>query len=108
MEKTNKKKATGTTIWLTRREYALIAEGRDLWVGFTGSKISWGAYLCALSIGALAAKSLTGITIRCPDCGCETVMTLDNPMGKRIRKILSREAKPAMAQGSSPPSQSRT
>ena len=70
----------GTTIWLTKHEYALLNEGRELFCGFTGlKKISWGAYLSALSIGALAAKAITGLTIRCPNCENEVEMTLVNP-----------------------------
>jgi len=83
MEKAKKK---GTTIWVTTEEYALLAEGRDLFTGFTKSKISWGAYLCALSIGALAAKAAIGITMRCPDCKHEVEMKLSNPRAQLPRK----------------------
>lgn len=69
----------GKTIWLTTKEYALISESKDLFSKFTGVKISWGAYLCALSLGALAAKSLEGLLIRCPDCGSEVQMILESP-----------------------------
>lgn len=67
------------TIWLTDEEHALLSEGKDLFTRFTKAKISWGAYLCALSIGALAAKALTGILIRCPECEHEVEMKLVNP-----------------------------
>lgn len=70
---------SGKTIWLTEKEFALVAEGRDLFTRFTGVRISWGAYLCALSIGALAAKSLNGLLMRCPDCGSEVEMRMVNP-----------------------------
>ena len=77
---------SGKTIWLTEKEYALLAEGRELFTRFTGAKISWGAYLCALSIGALAAKVLTGFLIRCPECEHEVEMKLVNPRMELRRK----------------------
>lgn len=76
----------GKSIWLTHEEYALLAEGKDLFTRFTKAKISWGAYLCAISIGALAAKALNGIMIRCPDCGHEVEMKLKNPRANLSRK----------------------
>ena len=69
----------GKTIWVTQSEYALMAEGKELFSAFTGVKISWGAYLCALSIGALAAKAITGVLIRCPSCGGEVEMKMVKP-----------------------------
>jgi len=81
-----KVKKQGTTIWVTNEEHALLAEGRELFTGFTKAKISWGAYLCALSIGALAARAVIGITSRCPDCGHEVAMKLSNPRAQLPRK----------------------
>jgi hypothetical protein len=72
-------KNRGTTIWVSNPEYALLAEGKELFSRFTGVKISWGAYLSALSIGALAAKAITGVLIRCPSCGGEVEMKLVKP-----------------------------
>lgn len=69
----------GKTIWVTPKEYALLAEGKDLFTRFTETKISWGAYLCALSMGAIAAKVITGILIRCPNCEEEVEMKMVNP-----------------------------
>ena len=76
----------GKTIWVTEKEKALLAEGRELFTRFTGAKISWGAYLCALSIGALAAKVITGFLIRCPECEHEVEMKLVNPRMELRRK----------------------
>ena len=76
----------GKTIWVTEKEYALMAEGRDHFTRFTGAKISWGAYLCALSIGALAAKVITGIAIRCPECEHQVEMKMVNPRMELRRK----------------------
>jgi hypothetical protein len=70
---------SGKTIWLSDREYSLISESRELFRMFTGVKMSWGAYLTALSLGALAAKSLEGFLIRCPDCGSQVEMILEKP-----------------------------
>jgi DNA-directed RNA polymerase subunit RPC12/RpoP len=91
MEKTTGKRTTvkkdkGTTIWLTRKEYALVAESRELFAAFSGAKISWGAYLCALSLGALTAKAISGVLIRCPDCGHEVEMKMVNPRSVPRRK----------------------
>lgn len=69
----------GTAIWVTKAEKAFLAEAKLLFAGFTKSKMSWGAYLCALSIGGLAMKATIGITMRCPDCGHEVEVKLSNP-----------------------------
>ena len=69
----------GKTIWLSEREYALINESKELFRMFTGVKMSWGAYLTALSLGALAAKALEGFLIRCPNCEEEVEMVLEKP-----------------------------
>ena len=79
-------KKSGKTIWVTPKEFALLAEGKELFTRFTGAKISWGAYLCALSIGALAAKAITGFLIRCPECEHEVEMKLVNPRFELPRK----------------------
>lgn len=67
------------TIALTNTEYALLNESRELFYMFTGCKMSWGAYVTALSLGALAAKALEGFLIRCPQCGAQTEMILEKP-----------------------------
>lgn len=79
-------KDDATTIWVTREEKAFLAEAKTLFSGFTKSKISWGAYLCALSIGGLAMKATIGITMRCPDCGHEVEVKLSNPHSQLPRK----------------------
>jgi hypothetical protein len=70
---------SGKTVWMTENEYALLAEGKELFSRFTSTKISWGAYLCALSMGAIAAKAITGVLIRCPNCENEVEMKMVNP-----------------------------
>ncbi len=67
------------SISVTEAEYALINEGKELLQAFTKARISWGAYLCALAFGALAAKALEGFLMRCPNCGGETEMKLIKP-----------------------------
>jgi hypothetical protein len=67
------------TIALTDPEFAMIEESRDLFTLMTGVKMSWGAYITALSLGALAAKSLNGLLIRCTNCGQEVEMSLHIP-----------------------------
>jgi hypothetical protein len=83
MEKRKNRK----TIAVTDQEFALLSESRELFTRFTKAKISWGAYLCALSLGGIAAKSLNGIVSRCPDCGHGVVMTLENPMGQHLKSL---------------------
>lgn len=75
----------GKTIWVTDAEHALINESRELFRVFTGVKMSWGAYLTALSLGALAAKSLSGLLMRCSNCGQEVEMILVKPRVRRQR-----------------------
>ena len=72
-------KKKGKSIWLTEQEYVLINESKELFRMFTGVKMSWGAYLTALSLGALAAKSLEGFLIRCPSCQAQVEMVLEKP-----------------------------
>ena len=79
MGKRTKGAGKGTTIWVTHKEKALLAEGKELFARFTETNISWGAYLCALSMGAIAAKAIAGILIRCPECEHEVEMKLVNP-----------------------------
>ncbi|KKL54352.1 hypothetical protein LCGC14_2266280 [marine sediment metagenome] len=81
--------AKGKTLWVTEAEYSLINESKELFRAFTGVKMSWGAYLTALSLGALAAKSLEGLLIRCPDCGGQVEMVLTKP---RVRRTRSRRS----------------
>lgn len=84
----------GKTIWVTTEEYALIAESKELFTGFTKTKISWGAYICALSLGALAAKASIGIAISCPGCGHEVEINMVNP-----RSVLHRKPRPGQTTG---------
>lgn len=72
-------KKKGRSIWVSEREYAMINESKELFYMFTGVKMSWGAYLTALSLGALAAKSLEGFLIRCPNCQEQVEMVLEKP-----------------------------
>ncbi len=83
------------TIALTNHEYALLAESKELFRMLTGVKMSWGAYVCALSLGALAAKALTGLLIRCPECGSEVEMVMIKPkviVGRLPRRVHPAEA----------------
>lgn len=73
----------GKTIWVTDTEFALVSESKELFQRFTGVKMSWGAYISALSLGAVAAKSLSGFLIRCPECGHQVEMSLVKPRLKR-------------------------
>jgi hypothetical protein len=76
----------GKTIWVTEAEYAMMNESRELFRLITGVKMSWGAYLVALSLGGLAAKSVAGVLMRCSSCGHETEIRLETPKARRIRR----------------------
>lgn len=39
-------------------------------------KMSWGAFLVAISAGALAAQAVTGLKLTCPSCEHEMRMTI--------------------------------
>ena len=75
-----------STISVTKEEMAFLKEAKDLFSGFTKAKISWGAYLCALSMGGLAMKTTIGILSRCPDCGHEVELRMSNPRDQATRK----------------------
>ena len=68
--------ATGKTIWVTEAEWALLTEGKEMFRQVTGVKLSWGAYLCALSLGAVSARSIAGILMRCPNCGHDVELVM--------------------------------
>ena len=80
------RKSKGHTIWITDAEYAMINESRELFRLMTGVKMSWGAYLVALSLGGLAAKSVAGVLMRCSNCGQETEIRIETPKAHRIRR----------------------
>lgn len=69
----------GTTIWLSGPEYLLLRQGKDLLEAATNAKLSWGAYLCAISFGALASQALTGVLAECPNCGYELKVKMVKP-----------------------------
>jgi hypothetical protein len=70
-------------IWVTDKEYALIAECKEMVEAFSGTRMSWGAFMCCLSFGALAAEAMSGFLRRCPNCGDEVQMVLIHPKLKR-------------------------
>jgi hypothetical protein len=86
----------GKVIWLSDYESVLFEEARETFSLLTGAKISRGAFICAISLGASAAKSLTGIKVRCPDCGREVVMELHNPKKNKaiVRSSVSHSQTP--------------
>lgn len=46
-----------------------LQEAKLHFEGITKTKMTWSAYLYALSCGALAVSSLAGLKLRCPVCG---------------------------------------
>jgi hypothetical protein len=79
-------KSKGKTIWLSDPEYAMFQESKELFRMMTGVKMSNGAYIVALSLGGLAAKSVAGVMMRCSKCGQEVEIRIETPKAKRIRR----------------------
>jgi hypothetical protein len=81
-------------IYVTEKEYALIAEAKGLFQAFTDTRrMSWGVFLCAVAFGSLAAEALAGFQRRCPNCGDEVEFTLIHPKLKRRRSLVPRSPK---------------
>ena len=75
----------GKSIWLSSTEYQLLLEAKELFEGFTGAKISWGAFVVALSMGATAARSLNGIQSMCTNCGKTVEIRMVKPTRRKMR-----------------------
>lgn len=57
------------SIGITATEYKVLAHAKETFEALTNCKISWGAYLIALSSGALATYAIHGMELSCPNCG---------------------------------------
>jgi len=69
----------GTTIWVTDAEKAILEQAKANVGVISGGKMSWGAFLTVMCLGALAGSLVTGAKFRCPNCEWETTMTLECP-----------------------------
>lgn len=62
------------SIGVTDAEFKVLQQAKRNFELLTGAKPSWGAYLVALSAGALATYAIRGFELRCPSC--ETTMEM--------------------------------
>ena len=69
----------GKTIWVTDSEKAILDSAKANFELISGVRMSWGAFLTLVSLGALAGSSVTGARFRCPNCEAVTIMTLECP-----------------------------
>lgn len=67
------------TIAVTPHEFVILTQAKRNFEVISGVKMSWGAFLTLISLGALAGSSVTGARFRCPNCESLTVMTLECP-----------------------------
>lgn len=67
------------TIAVTLAEFGILKEAKANFEIISGVKMSWGAFLTLVSLGALAGSAVTGARFRCPNCEATTMMTLECP-----------------------------
>ncbi|MBA7681056.1 hypothetical protein ES703_89384 [subsurface metagenome] len=66
-------------IFVTDAEFKVLGQAKKNFEVLTGAKPSWGAYLVALSAGALATYAIRGFELRCPSCEATMEMRLVMP-----------------------------
>ncbi len=66
-------------IFVTDAEFKVLQQAKRNFELLTGAKPSWGAYLVALSAGALATYAIRGFELRCPSCEATMEMRLVMP-----------------------------
>lgn len=66
-------------IFVTLAEHDILCQAKMNFERVTGLRTSWGAFLISISVGALAASAITGLTLRCPNCESEMSMSLICP-----------------------------
>lgn len=67
------------SIAVTPSEYVILTQAKANFELISGVRMSWGAFLTLISLGALAGSSVTGAKFRCPNCEAVTMMTLEMP-----------------------------
>lgn len=67
------------TIAVTAAEHKVLGHAKETFEALTNCKISWGAYLVALSSGALATFAVRGLELSCPQCGERAVIRYLTP-----------------------------
>lgn len=67
------------SISVTPAEYQILSLAKANFERVTGLRVSWAAFLIAISTGALAATAITGLKLKCPSCESQMVMTVTCP-----------------------------
>lgn len=67
------------SISVTAAEFKVLGQAKKNFERLTGASPSWGAYLVALSAGALATYAIKGFELRCPSCEATMQMKLVRP-----------------------------
>jgi predicted RNA-binding Zn-ribbon protein involved in translation (DUF1610 family) len=62
------------SIGITGAEFKVLAHSKKTFETLTNCQISWGAYLIALSSGALATYAIHGLELSCPNCGKRAII----------------------------------
>ncbi len=69
------------TIALTQFEWDAASKAKAYYEEIIGRRISWGAFIMALSFGALAVKGLAELNFICPNCHQGMAMVETLPKG---------------------------
>ena len=64
------------TISLDEEAFHYLSHAKANFEKITRLKVSWNAFLVAISSGALAAQAISGLKLSCPNCGHEMRMTI--------------------------------
>lgn len=67
------------SITVTEHEFQLLRQRKSTLEESLRARISWGAYLTALSVGALSPSGLSGLQLFCPSCGDKMELHLVEP-----------------------------
>jgi len=54
--------------------FKMLQEAKIHAQGLTGTNMTWSAFLYMLAAGALAMASLSGLSLKCPECGYESAL----------------------------------
>lgn len=73
------KPGTQKTIGVTPAVHKVLAHSKEAFEALTNCQISWGAYLVALSSGALATFAIKGLELSCPQCGERAIIRYLTP-----------------------------
>lgn len=64
---------------ITEAEHKVLSNAKATFEALTNCQISWGAYLVALSSGALATFAVKGLELSCPQCGERAIIRYLTP-----------------------------